>query len=53
MVIEMVGYFDSTYRYIQSFVPKGTYAEACEAFLLHIGLTAEELSSIRSILVEY
>ena len=51
-VAELVSCLGETYRYVQSFAPQGTYAEACEAFLLHIGVTAEELSSIRSILLE-
>lgn len=48
----MSGAFDGLYSGLQSCAPEGTFAEACEAYLLSIGVTQDEIDSIRTILLD-
>ena len=40
------------YDHVKEFAPNGTMAEATEAFMLSIGVTQDEVNSIRNILLE-
>ena len=44
--------FTDLYNGIQSYAPGDTFADACEAFMLSIGITQSEINSIRSIIKE-
>ena len=46
------GAFTNLYNYVRVYAPKKSLAEATELFLLDIGITQEEINSIRNILVE-
>ena len=49
----MVGnHFTEMYNQIQNYAPSGTFADACEAFMLSIGITQSEIDSIRATLKE-
>ncbi|MCQ2449212.1 MAG: tyrosine-protein phosphatase, partial [Clostridia bacterium] len=49
---ELMALLTSTYDYIQSFAPTGTFAEATENYLLSIGITQTEINAIRSLMLE-
>ena len=44
--------FQGLYTYIRKYAPKKTLAEATEMFMLDIGITQDEIDSIRNILLE-
>ena len=44
--------FQGLYTYIRKYAPKKTLAEATEMFMLEIGITQDEIDSIRNILLE-
>lgn len=48
----LTGVFDNMYDNVKAYAPDGTMAEATEAFMLSIGVTQEEIDSIREILLE-
>lgn len=48
----MMSYVDQMYNGIQSYAPDGTFAEACEAFMLSIGITQDEIDTIRELMLE-
>lgn len=48
----MMSTFDYMYDNVKAYAPDGTMAEATEAFMLSIGVTQEEIDSIRAILIE-
>ena len=45
-------HFWSLYSYIDNYVDEGTLSDKVEAFMLDIGMTEEELASIRTIMLE-
>lgn len=45
-------HFWSLYSYIDSYKDEGTLAEKTEQFMLDLGITAEEIASIRTIMLE-
>lgn len=45
-------HFWSLYSYIDGYTDEGTLAEKTEQFMLDLGITAEEIASIRTILLE-
>lgn len=47
-VPSMMSNLDVMYDNIQAYAPNGTFAEACEAFVLSLGITQSEINSIRS-----
>ena len=44
--------FANMYDQIQAYAPSGSFADACEAFMLSIGITQSEIDSIRANLKE-
>ena len=48
----MMNYVDEMYDGIQSYAPDGTFAEACEAFMLSVGITQDEIDTIRELMLE-
>ena len=48
----MVDIFMDTYGHIASYAGAYTFQEGCENYLLEIGVTAEEIAAIRSIMLE-
>ena len=44
--------FQGLYNYIRAKAPKKSLAEATELFMLEIGITQDEIDSIRNILLE-
>ena len=48
----MMGVFEEMYDGIQSYAPDGTFAEACEAFMLSVGITQDEIDTIRELMLE-
>ena len=44
--------FQGLYNYIRVYAPKKSLAEATEMFMLEIGITQDEINSIRNILLE-
>ncbi len=49
----MVGVnFAGLYEGVQSYAPDGTFADACEAYMLSIGVTQNEVDSIRELMLE-
>ena len=51
-VQDLMGNMEIMYTNIQAYAPNGTFAEACEAFMLNIGITQEEIDSIKDILTD-
>ena len=47
-VPNMMNNLDIMYDNIQAYAPNGTFAEACEAFVLSLGITQVEIDSIRA-----
>lgn len=47
-VPSMMSNLDVMYDNIQAYAPNGTFAEACEAFVLSLGITQSEIDSIRA-----
>lgn len=45
-------HFTQLYNGIRSYAPEGTFADACEAFMLSIGITQTEINTIRTMLIE-
>ena len=45
--------FATMYDEIQNYAPSGSFADACEAFMLSIGITQSEIDTIRSVLTEH
>ena len=48
----MIKYVDDMYNGIQSYAPSGTFADACEAFILSLGITQTEIDTIKELMLE-
>ena len=44
--------FSVLYDQVQNYAPSGTFADACEAFMLDLGITQSEIDTIRATLIE-
>ncbi|MBQ1211013.1 MAG: tyrosine-protein phosphatase, partial [Clostridia bacterium] len=51
-VAQLMNEVDKMYNGIQSWAPNGTFAEACEAFILSRGISQEEIDTIRELMTE-
>ena len=51
-VTQLMNEVDKMYNGIQSWAPNGTFAEACEAFILSRGISQEEIDTIRELMTE-
>lgn len=50
--IQVIRNFDATFTYLEELLPGGTVAQQIEAYMLMIGLTPNEIASIRANLLE-
>ncbi len=50
--IQVIRNFDATFTYLETLLPGGTVAQQIEAYMLMIGLTPDEIASIRANLLE-
>ena len=48
----MINYVNAMYDGIQSYAPEGTFADACEAFILSLGIAQSEIDTIRELMLE-
>ena len=48
----MVNTFTNTFGYLAMYGDSMSFTESCEAYLLEIGVTAEEIAAIRSNMLE-
>ena len=48
---QLINAIHSVYEYLNSFDVSDDFTKCCENFLLHIGITAEEIAAIRSIML--
>ncbi|MBQ1210379.1 MAG: tyrosine-protein phosphatase, partial [Clostridia bacterium] len=51
-VTHLMNEVDKMYNGIQTYAPDGTFAEACEAFMLSVGITQAEIDTIRELMTE-
>lgn len=51
-VPQMMNYVETMYQNIQAYAPEDTFAEACESFVLSLGITQEEIDTIRDLMTE-
>lgn len=52
VVDTMISQYRTMYDYVKRYAPDGTMAEATEVFLLRMGVTQEEIRTIRELLLE-